>query len=985
MSWHDRVPKRAALGPVLAPLLLAARRLTAEPWLSIAIALGLLAAVAFTTSVPAYTNAVYARLLHKELHEKTRNYPPFAFMFHYLGSKHELVEWEEIQPVDTFLSGQAVTRLGLPQTISVRHFQTVPFSIFIQNATTGAIGHAATAKLRFAFQSDLAKHITLLEGRLPQAASQADRVEVLINNVLAQKMGWQVGETFIALSTTHTDYGSSRNQISFVVVGVWQVTDRQDEYWFYNPFALIRDLLLVSEDAFSGQISPVLKGDVAVGAWYMILDGSTFEVSDADGFLYRLQRVDRHAGALLAGTGLLVSPSAPALRRYQRSAQVLTLSLYAINIPIFGLILAYLWLVTGVYINRRRAEISLLRSRGASVGQIAAMLTLEGSLLGAIAWVGGLPAGEKLAQSIGRIQGFMDFSGSLALPVTISPSVVRIGMLAIGLALLTFMIPTLDAARHTLVSYRHERARSLQPWWHGIWLDVLLLLLALYGMFRLRSQGGFISLAADETLETTPLLDPLLFMTPVLWLLAIALLSLRALPQLMAAISWVAQNRASPGFLLAVRRLARTPRFYVIPQVLLILTLSLAIFTASLAQTMKQRIAEEHFYRIGADMRLVELGESVETDPLATSSANPQTGETASATLQEMAQSAGYTPWSFLPVAEHGRAAGVQTVTRVGHYKAVAQLHQQNRDGMFIGIDRLDFPLVGFWQRNFAQNSLGALMNTLALTPNGVLVPNMFLRQSSLALGDKLRVTVSIPEQRRELTWWVMEIDFQIVGSFDLFPTWDPSAGPLMVGNLDYVFEQAGGQFPFDVWLRTEPNPDYHRIEQQLREMGFRILSWDAPDLHVVQALQQPERQGVVGLLSIGFIAAALLTIVGFLLYTVSSFRERSVEIGVLRAIGLTRRELLSFMGWELLILLIFGLGVGTGLGIWSSQLFIPHLQLGLDPMALLLPLTPQIAWARVYQVYIIFGLLFVGATSLLTTALLRGQVTQAIKMGETI
>ena len=53
--------------------------------------------------------------------------------------------------------------------------------------------------------------------------------------------------------------------------------------------------------------------------------------------------------------------------------------------------------------------------------------------------------------------------------------------------------------------------------------------------------------------------------------------------------------------------------------------------------------------------------------------------------------------------------------------------------------------------------------------------------------------------------------------------------------------------------------------------------------------------------------------------------------------------------------------------------------------MPLLLPLAPQIAWPRVYQVYLILGILYVGATSLLTVALMRAKVTQAIKMGETV
>ena len=65
------------------------------------------------------------------------------------------------------------------------------------------------------------------------------------------------------------------------------MTNLHDEYWFYNPFALIRNQLLVTEEAFARQIGPSLSGEIAVGAWYMVLDGESFEVRQAGAFLER--------------------------------------------------------------------------------------------------------------------------------------------------------------------------------------------------------------------------------------------------------------------------------------------------------------------------------------------------------------------------------------------------------------------------------------------------------------------------------------------------------------------------------------------------------------------------------------------------------------------------------------------------------------------------------------------------------------------------
>ena len=90
-------------------------------------------------------------------------------------------------------------------------------------------------------------------------------------------------------------------------------------------------------------------------------------------------------------------------------------------------------------------------------------------------------------------------------------------------------------------------------------------------------------------------------------------------------------------------------------------------------------------------------------------------------------------------------------------------------------------------------------------------------------------------------------------------------------------------------------------------------LNWDAAQLEIVSEQGRPERQGLFGLLSIGFGAAAVLTVLGFLLYALFSFRRRFIELGVLRASGLSSEQMTSFLAWELIFLIVIGGAVGTG------------------------------------------------------------------------
>jgi len=334
--------------------------------------------------------------------------------------------------------------------------------------------------------------------------------------------------------------------------------------------------------------------------------------------------------------------------------------------------------------------------------------------------------------------------------------------------------------------------------------------------------------------------------------------------------------------------------------------------------------------------------------------------------------------WQFLPISEYLEVPGVQAATRVGIYEAKTELSGGSQPGRFVGLERADFPEIAYWRWDFSPSYLAELMNALALTPEGVLLPRSFINQHALQIGDTIQVEVDAFEEQTQ-------IQLKVVGGFDLFPTWYPEDGPLFVGNLDYFFEQVGGQYPHNVWLRVEPETDYLEITEAMRLSELQVLSPDVPLTSIIEEQQNPERQGLFGLLSVGFGAAALLTVLGFFLYAFFSFRQRFIELGVLRALGLSSGQMAVFLAWELAFLILGGLVIGTFLGSWASQLFIPFLQVGADVTARVPSFLVEIAWPAIFQIYLLFGLLFIVALIGLVLLLLRMKIFQAIKLGETV
>jgi putative ABC transport system permease protein len=969
---------------------LAARRLFSQRGLTLVTLLGLAAAISLTVSVPMYTDAVFYHALRQELSDKTENFistrSPFSFYFLYNSSLGKPLRWAGLAAADAYMSKAAAPAIGMPANLLIRYFRTDAFKLYPLGQASFSADSQPLEWVYFATLSDLKKHVSLVQGgAFPQAVTTAGApLEVMVSQAVAEKIGVQAGESYTCVFYSGGQNGAAPASLTVRIAGIWQATDPQDEYWYNTP-ASYTDALFVPEESFSTALYKTVNNEVFLASWFLALDGTRFSVSEVPGLLTRIQAVEQQANSRLPQLKLQVSP-VEVLKKYQKMAAQLDFMLYVISIPIMGLLLAFIGLVMSLVVGRQQNEIAVMRSRGATIWQVAGIAALEALGLGLLALLLSAPLGSLVAYLIGKTRTFLDFSVPFAVQPRITAAAVWLGLGMVGLALVAQVAPTLAAARFSIVTYKQETARQLRPpWWQRVWLDVLLLIPAAYGMYLLRQQGGLMLPAITTSapalagsvaapLANNPFHNPLLLLVPALGIFSLTLLIVRLLPYLMEALGLMAARTHGVGFLLAMRHLSRTPGFYTAPLILLVLTLSLSAYTASLAKTLDRFLYDQTYYQSGADVSLVQWDErSADTSSAAAKAGG---GETL--------PPSGIPAFYFPNIREYERIPGVQAATRLGIYSVTLQVGSDKVSGLSLfGVDRADFPQAAYWRRDFAVQPLNALMNALGSRRDGVLVTRGFIERNGLKIGDPLPATLDSYSFNIRRT-----LSFVIVGELDLFPTWMPADndGLMLVGNLDYIFEEAGYRLPYQVWMKVGQHFDHTAIESQVySRLGVGLLSFKDAARDVLSQQQLPERQGVFGVLSIGFAAGAILTVIGFLLYALFSFRRRFIELGVLRAVGLSLKQMVAFLAWELAVLIAVGLAAGTGLGVLVSRLFIPYLQVGTTSAAQVPPYVVIIAWPEILRIYALFASLFVVALGGLALLLVRIKIFEAVKLGETI
>jgi putative ABC transport system permease protein len=481
------------IGRFLAIVLVAARRLWSNRWLSLAAASGFAVVVMFALCVPLYADAVYHRVLSKELgvvRDDGPRLPPFAFVFRNGAYWLQTDPWADIQRADDFIDRQLPFFLDLPRRTLVRYLQTTRFEIY----PAAGLGYGQPGqrllKAPLTAVSDFGQHIRLTEGELPPAFDEPgfalDRapslpadggpLPVLVSQLLADELGIQIGDRYDAT----TEAGVSPPMtVPMQVAGVWLPRDPQEPYWFNKPYQM-GHMFIVSQRDFADRLAPGLGKQFADAQWYADFDGDGVRVWDVPALVARIDDLIRRGKTPGLNLSVAVSPL-QALTRYQQDAQALQSQLYAFSVPVFVLALAFVLLVAGLTANDQRNEVAVLRSRGASMGQTVGIALLQATLAGAAGALAAVPLSLLVVSWLGQIRSFLNFSGAEPLQVTVTAAGLPLGAAAAAVTILLMTVPALESARHTIVTYKAERARALKPpGWQRIGLDILLLIPAAY-------------------------------------------------------------------------------------------------------------------------------------------------------------------------------------------------------------------------------------------------------------------------------------------------------------------------------------------------------------------------------------------------------------------------------------------------------------------------------------------------------------------------
>ncbi len=580
-------------------------------------------------------------------------------------------------------------------------------------------------------------------------------------------------------------------------------------------------------------------------------------------------------------------------------------------LPIVILSILLTTFTTTLFISGRRPEIAILRSRGASYRQLYGTLLLEFLILAVVGLVVGGLLGVLIGCLIPSAASFLLFDMNIFTRYLAFSQLNPVTWLFAALVIiLPAAIYTIFITRSFLKAELYSAIRGDNSRWKiKTWMQVLYVAVVIAVFWPLINIVISVPLTVDMAL--------LLFIGTVAFWVILTDAMARILRPGIAGFS----NLLRPVFgqkSTLFAKSVKVRRSRIVPLlIILLLTFSITFFSAVEAQTYQVHLNRQIEYYVGADIRIYS-------------------GPVPAQRVQEI---------TALPQ--------IRSATPFIEVRA----DRGNIEFRLYGIKPASYAQAGKWDHtSMVGDDYLTVLNRLEANPNGIILPEHLATLWNKAVGDP--VDIRVWDQRIVI---LETKTFEVVGIMRTAPGFgyaNPSDPGASVSTSPGFGFQTGNAFAFvheDYFLVEVPSwkvYDYVNLTQTflaqlnpaytiqnalnvLQSIDFVYFTWAPQTFNLESAYPDGYlfSQGIISLLSVGFLAALCISIVALTIFVNTIVSERRTEYAIMRALGGTRHQITAIVLGEfvglILAAFIFSLIIGV---VFSWVLMFSLLQLFPQP-----------------------------------------------------
>ncbi len=264
--------------------------------------------------------------------------------------------------------------------------------------------------------------------------------------------------------------------------------------------------------------------------------------------------------------------------------------------------------------------------------------------------------------------------------------------------------------------------------------------------------------------------------------------------------------------------------------------------------------------------------------------------------------------------------------------------------------------------------------------PVAAIVSPSVLELADIGVGDTIGIATAN-----------LAFPIRVAAVADYFPTLDPRDQPFIVLDLEalnFYNDRLGrrpGSGPNEVWA-SAPNEFAAReaLTRTLEDMGLTVEDSLIATEEIRRRVDQPlANASWGGLLALMFLALVLASASGVVLFSYVDTGERRTEFALLRTLGTSAGQLNGMVWFNLLLMVICGVALGTWAGQQIGATLLPVLEVSEGGVRVTPPMALQTNWLTLAVAYLALAAVAVGNVVWLAWFTTRLNIQQVLRAGE--
>ena len=812
------------------------------------------------------------------------------------------------------------------------------------------------------YLQDMEFHSKILKGSLYAEEADTEGIyECIINERLVASYNISVGE-LLKFDAVKTEDGK---QVVMRVVGIFKESDAHDAFWVKAPNDYEKNIF-ISKTAMNDLMDKrKIEKKASVEICYDVLfdyeNLSYKKASEVKSGVSELMN-----GEFPYGRAKVVSDLPNVLEQFEQAAAKVKATMQTLQVPLYVLLLAFLYMVSSQVFDMEQNEIAMLKSRGVSRGQVLLIYLLQSFVLAFVGAIPGLFLGILLTKVLGSANAFMEFVNRNSMQIIWDERLVITLIVMIAVAVLFMTLPALKYTALSVVEIKGKKLEESKAAWQKYFVDVIIMGIAIYIRYSLSKQQDSIT----QQILKGESVDPILFLSSVLFILGCGLFFLRILKGFTKLIYKLGQKHWKPASYVSFLQLIRNSKKLNFISVFLILTIAMGIFYADTARTMNTSMEERVRYDNGADIVVREQWKN---------------------NLPTVKRYGGIVSYEEPDYMRYAQLQDeVESMTRVIKDTNMKILYEGKVIGenQLMAIHTKEFGETAWMKDGGLDKHWYHYLNELGQNPNGVLVSSNFRDRYEVVIGDRIQYSLMDElENTRALQ------TATIVGFVDMWPGYSPyktvenadgsisySDNYLIVANYAQVVNVFGAT-PYEIWFKTDEGSSL--LDNFAEEKGIELLEVRSTSDDLIRNKTDAVVQLTNGLLTISFIIVMILCTVGFLIHWTLSIKKRELMFGIYRAMGMGMKEVIWMLLHEQIFASVLSLAAGAGVGFIAAYLYIPLVMIAYLPGRHVLAVSVITAAKDMAQIGIVVAVMLTICFVVLSKVVKNMKIAQALKLGE--